>query len=146
MASPQRFQINRPSVIHEILDDELVIVNLKSGSYYSLDRVGAEVWRELDGGATTEAVTAAVKRQFEGDAAAIDRAIADLLAEFQREDLIVPATTAAPEQGGAAPRGAANGKAPFAPPVLHKYTDMQDLLLLDPIHEVDETGWPTRKA
>jgi hypothetical protein len=27
-------------------------------------------------------------------------------------------------------------------PVLNKYTDMQDLLLLDPIHEVDERGWP----
>ncbi len=28
---------------------------------------------------------------------------------------------------------------------MNKYTDMQDLLLLDPIHEVDETkGWPTR--
>jgi hypothetical protein len=26
--------------------------------------------------------------------------------------------------------------------VLQKYTDMADLLLLDPIHEVDEQGWP----
>lgn len=34
---------------------------------------------------------------------------------------------------------------PFEPPVLEKYTDMQDLLLLDPIHEVDDTGWPKRK-
>jgi hypothetical protein len=25
------------------------------------------------------------------------------------------------------------------------YEDMQDLLLLDPIHDVDETGWPARK-
>jgi hypothetical protein len=31
---------------------------------------------------------------------------------------------------------------PFEPPVLEQYTDMQDLLLLDPIHEVDEQGWP----
>ena len=27
-------------------------------------------------------------------------------------------------------------------PRLDKYTDMQELLLLDPIHEVDERGWP----
>jgi len=34
----------------------------------------------------------------------------------------------------------------FAPPVLEVYTDMQDLLLLDPIHDVDETvGWPSPK-
>ncbi len=30
----------------------------------------------------------------------------------------------------------------FAPPRLQRYTDMQDLLLLDPIHDVDEVGWP----
>jgi hypothetical protein len=29
-----------------------------------------------------------------------------------------------------------------AAPVLEKYTDMQELLLLDPIHDVEEAGWP----
>jgi hypothetical protein len=29
---------------------------------------------------------------------------------------------------------------------LNKYTDMQDLLLLDPIHEVDAAGWPSTKV
>jgi hypothetical protein len=30
--------------------------------------------------------------------------------------------------------------------VLERYTDMQELLLLDPIHDVDESGWPHRKV
>ena len=30
----------------------------------------------------------------------------------------------------------------YEPPVIECYPDMQELLLLDPIHEVDETGWP----
>ena len=30
----------------------------------------------------------------------------------------------------------------FETPVLEKYTDMAELLLLDPIHDVDATGWP----
>jgi hypothetical protein len=29
---------------------------------------------------------------------------------------------------------------------MEKYEDMRDLLVLDPIHEVDEGGWPTRRA
>jgi len=36
-------------------------------------------------------------------------------------------------------------KTVFNAPVLNKYTDMQDLLILDPIHEVDATGWPSTK-
>ena len=36
-----------------------------------------------------------------------------------------------------------NGKKPlFESPNLQKYTDMQAMLWLDPIYEVDETGWP----
>jgi hypothetical protein len=33
----------------------------------------------------------------------------------------------------------------FMPPELFKYTDMQDVLLLDPIHDVDVKGWPEPK-
>jgi hypothetical protein len=33
----------------------------------------------------------------------------------------------------------------FEPPILRTFEDMQDLLLLDPIHEVDEMGWPNAK-
>jgi hypothetical protein len=45
----------------------------------------------------------------------------------------------------AAAGGDENGdrpKAPFAEPALEKHTDMQDLILLDPVHEVDARGWP----
>ena len=33
---------------------------------------------------------------------------------------------------------------PFVTPTLSRYTEMQDLLLLDPIHDVDDSGWPRR--
>jgi hypothetical protein len=31
---------------------------------------------------------------------------------------------------------------PWEAPIFEVYTDMQDLLLFDPIHEVDNSGWP----
>ena len=34
------------------------------------------------------------------------------------------------------------GRTPFVDPALEKYTDMQDFLLVDPIHEVSDAGWP----
>ena len=33
-------------------------------------------------------------------------------------------------------------KIPFEEPKLEKYSDMEDLLLLDPIHDVEDEGWP----
>jgi hypothetical protein len=36
---------------------------------------------------------------------------------------------------------------PFVAPVLRKYTDMQEFMLVDPIHDVDvDAGWPHVKA
>ena len=31
----------------------------------------------------------------------------------------------------------------YQAPSLEKYSDLQDLLLIDPIHEADESGWPS---
>jgi hypothetical protein len=33
----------------------------------------------------------------------------------------------------------------FVTPCLQKYTDMEELLLIDPIHEIDEVGWPSAR-
>jgi hypothetical protein len=66
--------------------------------------------------------------------------VLQLIEELQQEKLIVP------DAPGAAPLPTENlsvgDKPPFQSPVLHKYTDMAGLLLLDPIHDVLETGWP----
>jgi hypothetical protein len=36
-------------------------------------------------------------------------------------------------------------RTPFMPPELEVFTDMKDLLLLDPIHAIGEAGWPNKK-
>jgi hypothetical protein len=50
---------------------------------------------------------------------------------------------AATNSNGAAAVAQTNGR-PYSPPKLSAYTDMQELLLLDPVHEVDDAGWPSR--
>jgi hypothetical protein len=35
--------------------------------------------------------------------------------------------------------------AEFSFPTLERYDEMKNLLMLDPIHEVNEQGWPQRK-
>ena len=56
------------------------------------------------------------------------------------EEAGVIAGTETPSEPGEpsfrAPAGA------YEPPVLEKYEDMQEMLLLDPIHGLDEDGWP----
>jgi len=144
MESPQTcFEINRPTIVYEMIDNEVVIIDFDSGSYYSLGKAGADIWGLVEAGAPVSVIVEEIAQRYEGERAQIEDATRRLLAELEKENLIAPAGA----QGHAgiemptAP-AASGGKPRFEPPVLHKYTDMQELLLLDPIHDVDETGWP----
>jgi hypothetical protein len=142
----RRFRVNTPRVVHETIDDEVVIIDFDSGSYYSLDKVGTDIWGLIEGGATVSEIVEGVTRRYEGKSAHIEEAIDQLIAELQQENLIVP-DDVKKSDSTKAPNTRVEiypeAKSPdFEAPSLQKYTDMQDLLLLDPIHEVDETGWP----
>ena len=145
--SNQRFRVNTPTVTHETIDGEAVIINLDSGNYYSLVEVGSFIWGLVEKGASASEVHNLVLEAYQGNAQDIDRGVQELLAQLQQENLIVPVDAA----GGAfdltklnqeVPSNNSHEKPSFNPPLLNKYSDMQELLLLDPIHEVDEAGWP----
>ncbi len=144
-----RYKINAPHIVHEIFpDEEAAIINLKSGNYYSLDPVGAFVWAHIESGATVGEIVEEIHGRYEGDLAEISGEINRFLGVLQEEQLIVAATDSSDNPDGQAIKPATSGngaKIAFSPPMLERYNDMQELLLLDPIHEVDETGWPHRK-
>jgi hypothetical protein len=139
----RQFVINAPAVVSEIIDGEVVIMNLTSGNYYSSDNVGAVIWGWIEGGKTLRNIEQLLSLRYAADAedltaaltVFVDRLIAEKLV---REIELVP--TLATDNGHALKGAAGGGR--FVAPELHVYTDMQDLLLLDPIHDVDEAGWP----
>lgn len=138
----QRFRVNTPTVTHETIDGEAVIINLDSGNYYSLVEVGSFIWGLVEKGASASEVQNQVLEAYQGNATDVDRGVQELLAQLQQEDLIVPVDGAASIALDQVVRSNGHEKPSFNAPLLHKYSDMQELLLLDPIHDVDEAGWP----
>lgn len=142
----QRFRINTPTVTHETIDGEAVIINLDSGNYYSLVEVGSFIWGLIDKGASAGELQDHILGTYHGDVTDVDRGVQELLAQLQQENLIVPvdeAPAAEFTQLNQPLSGHNNQEKPvFSVPSLNKYSDMQELLLLDPIHDVDDAGWP----
>jgi coenzyme PQQ synthesis protein D (PqqD) len=143
---PARYRINSPHVIAETLEGETTIVDLNSGTYHALNETGSLVWDEINSGAEAPAAAGSLSQTFDADPAEAERDVTALVAELLEQGLIVP------DEGGrdgeAPERASANGngngsRGVYAAPKLSTYTDMQELLLLDPIHEVDESGWPS---
>jgi hypothetical protein len=143
MESSTRYAINSPRVIHESFEQELVIVNLDTGRYYCLQEAGVPIWSALSTGASAQEIAEIISETFEADGETLTRAIRDLVNDLLDEQLIVVRATEATGDRAARRAPLTDGaKRPFLAPTLQKYTDMQDLLLLDPIHEVDASGWP----
>lgn len=134
-----------PHVMHETIEQEVVVVNLDNGTYYSVDGVGAQLWDWLGGsGSSEEALVAMAQTHFLGDSTAIADGVRAFVAQLREEQLVRVLTDEADQGAIAEPAGSA--PRPFAVPTLQKYTDMETLLLADPVHEVDEAGgWPKLK-
>lgn len=134
------------SITADIIDNEAVIVNLSSGTYYSLVDEGAEVWKSLGEGISFDGLVRQMQARYQGDHLEIENAIEKLLIELVDESLVQceEVSCEGPDTGFEEIPG--NSTRKFKAPILAKYTDMQELILMDPIHETNETGWPNAKV
>jgi hypothetical protein len=99
--------------IGDQIGDDTIVINTQTGAYYSLTPAAGALWAATDG------------RELAVDSEAAPVALA-LITEGILES----------ENG-------APSVAPIETELAYvKYTEMADILLADPIHEVDEDGWP----
>lgn len=141
-----RFRLNSPDVVQEVLDGEVIVVHLASGTYYSLTGSGAAIWAQVIGGVAEPAIVAGVVSSVTAAPEVVAAELRRFVSELQSEQLIVADASAAPDAPAADALPEAGTREPFVAPSIQKYSDMQDLLLVDPIHEVDPVGWPTRST
>jgi Coenzyme PQQ synthesis protein D (PqqD) len=138
--SHSTIRINSPAVVGEVLDDEAVIIHLGTGAYYSLNNSGSLLWTDIEQGTTRSNLVGKLLDRYEVSEPLATRHIEHFLAVLQDEALIVNLDNDTSNLPISLPVGAE--KLSYEPPQLMKYTDMQELILLDPIHDVDEKGWP----
>ena len=149
MNKNSRIRINIPKIVHETIDGETVILDLDKGNYYSLVGIGADIWGFMENNATESSIIEKINNNYQGKREDIDVAINKFVSELMQEGLVIFDNKNNSEKEdsyhGQDQTGLKENKPDFETPKLNKYTDMQDLLLLDPIHEVDDKkGWPTR--
>jgi hypothetical protein len=137
----QILRANTTHVVHETIDGETILIHLGTGTYYSLVGVGSEVWQLLAAGTTREALTAQGLERYTGEALEVELGLAGFVDALLREELVTEA------DGAEADAHLPEGQTAYAVPVLEAYTDMQEFMLVDPLHEVDEVaGWPHASA
>jgi hypothetical protein len=141
MTTVQIWTVNAPSVACELIDGELIVITLETGNYYNSTGVGSFVWDCISKGISRQQITTALARAYAKQESDISRDLDGYFDALVRESLIKPDTSAAREvtELPAIQPGA------YQAPALGVFSDMKDLLLLDPIHDVGDAGWPTQR-
>lgn len=132
------YTVNNIGIYSENFSGENVIVNLNVGNYYSINGVASFLWNAFSVPVNFTTIIDILKEHYaniqnvEED---VRHFISKLLADnlLKEVDDVITANkidiTLLPNE--------------YTPPVLETFDDLQELFLLDPIHEVDEKmGWP----
>ena len=132
------YQVNTTHVVSDVFEDgEAAVIDLRTGSYFSLNPVGSLLWPLFVSGTTLDALVGHARASTTGGSdveGSIERFVAALVTEGLVEvvDHVDPAT-AEPADGD---------RPTFEAPEVQRFDDLQELLLLDPIHDVSDQGWP----
>lgn len=129
-----------PNIIAKIFDGELTLINLDNGQYFAAGGSAVDIWEIVSVGATPAGVAEGLLNRYE---TTLDYAAAEanrILTKLLEHELITPLT----EISARKIIPPANDHKPWQPGWIEVYGDMKELLLLDPIHDVDE-AWPKAK-
>ncbi len=144
-----------PWVTHERLDDEVIAINLETGAYYALDGVAADCWTLVAAGQNPDDIVTILDARYDATADTVRDDVTAFLAALVEQGL--GAETDEPASSNGSGNGSGNGDGAaavtadgvtraYTVPALTRYDDLDDLLLLDPIHEVDDAGWPIART
>jgi hypothetical protein len=127
-------------VIEETFDGEVTLVHLRTGIFYGMNATGSALWRQIEQGRTPETVARVLAEAYGVSREAVAAEIAPLIAELVDDEVLVPAE--AEVDVPPPPPGAE-----WSPPAAERYSDMAELLKLDPIHDLraDFSGWPVSR-
>ena len=91
--SPSASITVKADVVSRTVGDDMILLDLESGTYYTLNGVGAVVWSELERGAAVDgaldAATAAVVAQFEVEDGTARADVSALLDDLESHGLVV---------------------------------------------------------
>lgn len=128
-----------PEVVFTDLGEGAVLLHGETKFFYSLDHVGAAVWRLLDSTDGLEGLLQALATEYETAPDAARAGVSEFLGDLERERLVTREGTAAPPFDGDSPGEAGSvrtsgraGKKPFAKPELVKHAEPLHAVVMNP--------------
>lgn len=139
---PKLVRVLSENLTHERLDGEVIVIDLQTGLYYSMTGSAADLWSLASGGVPVDAWVSALEVEFTSPVPSAD---IDTFIQSLVDNRLVQICDEADTRMQTPPVLPADyNRGPWTPPVIELFEDLQDLILVDPIHDVSQEGWPHR--
>lgn len=145
VASSSRFVVNSSEVTGQVIDGEAIIMNLSTGMFYSTDKVGASIWSWVEQGLSVEEIIAEITVRYDVSEAQARSDLDELVGQLLGENLVHTEAVATEGRPPHLTVPAAATRAPYHAPELNRYSDMTDMLALDPPMPVLGAPWGTKE-
>lgn len=77
------------NVTFEVVADEAILIDINTGTYFSLNEVGTEFWEMLDGEQTIEQQATVIANKYEVETSMVVADLLELAEEMAKDKLIV---------------------------------------------------------
>ncbi len=133
--------LNEEKMFADITDGIAIVINSETGIYYGMNTLGSAVLENIINGASTENILKALKA-LPNVPADMEAKLNAFVEELKAKELVIEGG-----DGSGKANISAEAVADAFDLTVDEYSDAQELLLADPIHEVKEdTGWTPEKS
>jgi len=134
------YQMRQNQVTFERIDGELIIISMDSGKYFSATGSAADVFYLIEKQTQLDKFHQILTRYF---SSGVDQSDIDSLIELAiKEDLIENCPTV---NQTSVDLPMDYERTFWSTPNLIEFSDLQDLILVDPVHDTSLKGWPVEK-
>jgi hypothetical protein len=135
-----RYKVDEKRTAHQEVDGEVIAIDFVSGAYFSMQGTAAEIWQMLSAGVALSAVVDHYRTEAQVPAEIAESEIVAFASELVAAELLAEtAVTDAAEPVSPLHIGPLQS---YGTPRLEKFEDMAELIMLDPVHDVSDAGWP----
>jgi len=137
----EQLLLNTSNISQERLDGEVVVISFNTGKYFSAKGTAADLFWLIENGIDQNLWPQILSENFK-DFPSSGSGISEFIANGIAEELFL--NSESPSQDVISlPSDYVRGN--WEIPKLIVFEDLQDLLLLDPIHDTSLEGWPSAK-
>lgn len=140
------YEANSPRVLGETIDSETLLIDSRTGVYFALNVTGSQIWAAfISQPATIDAVATEFARLYDLAPDVARNDVAATVSAMREHELLREAPAMAVSQTPTRASMPVVDRT-YEPSSIERFDDLEDLLLLDPIHDVDpDRGWPTAR-